>query len=315
MDMAFAAALVLSVLTPLDAAIAAPVAPPPLAGAAMAYDAARHQIVLFGGGTDQGLSDETWTWQAGRWTQQHPTASPPARAGAGIAYDAALKTVVLFGGWGNGPNPFEDTWLWDGKNWRRGALGPTGRCSPAMAYDAANQQIVMFGGDCVWGMDDTWTWSNGWTQRFPRSSPPILSGAGMAYDAAHEQIVLFGGVGSDGDGGSRRRHGTWTWDGTTWTKYHTALSPSSRSDMGMAYDGQQVVLFGGFDFGGPTDQTWTWDGVRWMRQFPAQSPSARYSPAMAYDAAAGKIVLFGGFNGTQVFGDTWRWDGSTWHTR
>jgi hypothetical protein len=140
----------------------------------------------------------------------------------------------------------------------------------------------------------------------------------MTYDAAHGQIVLFGGLGNR-EGSDLVRKDTWTWDGTTWTKHHSAVSPIGRTDTSMAYDAarQQVVLFGGSDpGGGSTDQTWTWDGVRWMRQLPAQSPPARSWAAMAYDAAAGKIVLFGGENGHGVlFGDTWMWDGSTWQTR
>jgi hypothetical protein len=225
---------------------------------------------------------------------------------------AALKLVVLFGGW-NG-QPLGDTWVWDGTNWAKGQFGPVSRCGPAMAYDATRQEIVMFGGDCVWGMDDTWTWNRTWTQRFPRSSPPLRFNAGVAYDAEHEQVVLFGGQGNRQESDFTRKD-TWTWDGTTWHHHHSAVSRPGRKAMGMSYDAarQQVVFFGGDDLRGRrTDQTWTWDGVRWQRQFPAHTPSARDSVAMAYDDAAGKIVLFGGWNGRDLFGDTWTWDGSAW---
>ena len=234
-----------------------------------------------------------------------------------MAYDAALKTVVLFGGF-SWDHPLGDTWVWDGKRWLKGQIGPTARCSPAMAYDAAREQVLMFSGDCAWLLDDTWIWNRAWTQAFPQSSPPGRWRAGMTYDAARGQIVLFGGQGSR-DGGDLVRKDTWTWDGATWTKHHSAVSPIGRMDAGMAYDDarQQVVLFGGLDqTGSAIDQTWTWDGLRWIRVLPEQYPPARSRAAMAYDAAAGKIVLFGGEDGHGVlFGDTWTWDGSTWHTR
>ena len=65
----------------------------------------------------------------------------------------------------------------------------------------------------------------------------------MAYDAATGTVVLFGGDGS----APARLGGTWTWDGTTWTKQHPATSPPARSGASMAYDAATgtVVLFGG----------------------------------------------------------------------
>ena len=43
---------------------------------AMAYDAARHQVVLFGVCC---YSDDTWEWNNTRWTLKNPTARPSAR--------------------------------------------------------------------------------------------------------------------------------------------------------------------------------------------------------------------------------------------
>jgi hypothetical protein len=52
----------------------------------MAYDAARGEVVLFGG-WDGTLLGDTWTWDGTTWTEEHPAISPPARILMGMAYD------------------------------------------------------------------------------------------------------------------------------------------------------------------------------------------------------------------------------------
>ncbi len=71
--------------------------------------------------------------------------------------------------------------------------------------------------------------------------PPARYRAAMAYDAATGTIVMFGGY------GTRRLGGTWTWDGSTWTKQAPATSPTAREGESMAYDAATgtIVMFGG----------------------------------------------------------------------
>ena len=193
------------------------------------------------------------------------------------------------------------------------ATHPLGRSGAAMAYDAATGTAVLFGG--VGGrlkilkFADTWTWDGStWTKQAPTAHPPPLVGTGMAYDAATRTAVLFGGasVKTGRDAG-----GTWTWDGSTWTKQAPAASPPAWGAAGMAYDAatHSVVLFGG-----PNGDTWTWNGSTWAKQAPAASPSPRAGAGMAYDAATGTVVLFGGigYSTGRYLGDTWTWDGTTW---
>ena len=50
--------------------------------AAMAYDQAHHNVVLFGGLAGQSPLGDTWSWNGTVWTQrQGLTVSPPARHG------------------------------------------------------------------------------------------------------------------------------------------------------------------------------------------------------------------------------------------
>jgi hypothetical protein len=103
-----------------------------------------------------------------------------------------------------------------------------------------------------------------------------------------------------------------------WSQLTPAHAPSSRNDMGMAYDPvhHQTVLFGGSDSNGDQlGSTWIWDGTVWSQASPATSPRARYGieNSMVWDPALNKIVLFGGRTTDGNYQhDTWAWDGSTW---
>ncbi|MFN7974251.1 MAG: kelch repeat-containing protein [Acidobacteriota bacterium] len=86
---------------------------PALVFAAMAYDAARGRVILYGGGdcaSSGWAQDDTWELDAGGWLP-----GPAAPAGLwpasfhGMAYDATRQAVVLFGGQSNGGNA-NDTW-------------------------------------------------------------------------------------------------------------------------------------------------------------------------------------------------------------
>jgi hypothetical protein len=175
--------------------------------ASMAYDAATHTIVLFGGYGGAGQLGDTWTWDGSTWTKQAPATSPPAEDGASMAYDAATGTIVLFGGYGSDAG---DTWTWNGSTWTKQApaTSPAGRYGTSMAYDAATGTIVLFGGEGPHGvLSGTWTWDGStWTRQAPATHPSAREDAAMAYDAATHTIVLFGGsIGADvGD--------TWTWN-------------------------------------------------------------------------------------------------------
>jgi hypothetical protein len=179
----------------------------------MASDAARGEVVLFGGYNDLGFLRSTWTWDGTDWTHRTPAHSPPSRYLPGMAYDAARSEVVLFGGEASNGNALflADTWTWNGTDWTKHtpAHSPDGRQGPGMAYDAAHGNVVLFGGR---SFDDTWTWNGtDWTKRSPTHSPFQRLDVGMAYDA-HGEVVLFGGSCSDPCAD------TWTWDGTDWTQ-------------------------------------------------------------------------------------------------
>src|SRR5205823_770576 len=110
---------------------------------------------------------------------------------------------------------------------------------------------------------------------------------GLAYDGAHGQVLMFGGANSSFP------IETWVWDGNWIQKTAGPI----RYHHAMAYDGAQVVLFGGKTYGPFFGDTWAWDGSTWTQQSPATSPAAREAHAMAYDPSHAQVVLFGGDNG------------------
>ena len=74
-------------------------APPPGRGYhAMAYDAVRQRVVLFGGSNTNTILNDTWEYDGTTWTQRTPATSPSARGAHAMAYDAARDvTGQVFG--------------------------------------------------------------------------------------------------------------------------------------------------------------------------------------------------------------------------
>jgi hypothetical protein len=187
-------------------------------GAAMVYDPATRQMLLFGGstGVEDGFQGDTWAWTGRTWRQLHPAAAPAARHNADLVYDAATRTVILFGGFGGGR--LADTWSWNGSSWTQ--LHPAR--SPGAdtlawqaAYDPASRQLVAYGGDFGGPFGQaTWTWNGRtWTRLHPPASPGPRGYGTMTYDPALGRVLLFGGSTP-----GTRPLGIWEWNGSTWQR-------------------------------------------------------------------------------------------------
>lgn len=266
----------------------------------MAYDAARQEVVLFGGYNPGSLGD-TWVWTGGNWVRRLPPNNPVDRYAHRMVYDAARQEVVLFGGNRN-TGRLNDTWVWNGTNWlqRTPATSPAARDSFCLAYDAARQRVVLFGGNG--GGQETWLWDGvNWTQANPANRPPPTASSAMAYHAARQEIVLFGNYGQ-----------TWIWNGTDWSQRGSFSVPNSRNFPSLVEDppSNSVLLFSGSNL----QETWRWDGTNWTPLAPALQPTGRQYHAMVWDGARNRGVLFGGdLPGADNYSaDTWTWDGTNW---
>jgi hypothetical protein len=267
---------------------------------AMAYDAVRQEVVMFGGFNGGGLAD-TWVWRGTNWIQLLPSTTPADRYAHLMVWDAARSEVVMFGGTRSTGN-LNDTWTWNGTNWtqKTPANSPSTRDYFCMAYDAARQRVVVFGGSG--GGDETWLWDgNNWTQATPAHRPPATASSAMAYDAARQEIVLFGNYGQ-----------TWIWNGTDWAQRSSLHTPSARSLPVLIQDGTSntILMFSGSNL----SDCWSWNGTDWTALSPSTSPSGRQYHAMVWDAKHARGVLFGGYAPSvdTYSGDSWLWDGTNW---
>jgi hypothetical protein len=276
---------------------------------AIAYDAARSSIVLYGGraqiGQPQSTAGDTWTWNGATWLLAS-SSGPGPRESPAMVYEASQSRVLLFGGdeW-LGASTFtrrDDTWVWNGTSWTRVAtLGPAPRYRHAMAYDAQRGVIVLFGGSTStneWAAD-TWEWSSGsWTQRVV-SGPPGRMRHAMAYDSTRGRVVLFGGETST----TAYARDTWEWNGSVW-ELRDSNGPEGSYAASMSIGaGGRPVLFGGQSATGSTNATSEWTGAGWS-QLTTGGPSGRSSGAMAYDSANRRVITYGGVSANSL-SDMW----------
>lgn len=257
-------------------------------GTAMAYDAARTEMVLFAG-------NETWTWNGASWTQRRPKTSPPARQLHVMAYDAGRKRVVLWGGITPLAKGLNDTWEWDGTNWSQIRTINTPKAPPSatMVYDAARRRVVLHTGL----LNETWTFDGrAWTRVQTNAPTSVKSVRAMAYDAARQRVVLYGGVDIFNNFWS---NDTWEFDGQAWRLMRSKSSPPVDTLTPiMTYDirRRRVVLVIAPSRGQRVAGTWEWNGTDWKQTQPTSAtpvvPNGR--GAIAFDSRRQRVVVFGG---------------------
>jgi hypothetical protein len=298
----------------------------------MAYDAFRHDVVLFGGvgGSDfsQPLND-TWTFQGRRWTERDPVTRPDPLGSAQMAYDDRTHTCLLvWSGQRTGPAV---TWSWDGTTWSRVLDVPFGvnETLQALASDPATGHVLLI--SVVTAINNlsptptrTWTWDGrAWTLRQPPQPFPVVpvasfSGPTLASIGARAPGRLGRGVLAvfdNGDGTTR----TWFWDGSTWSQRAVGPTPPYYPlGATMAEDAasEDVVLIGWGDGAGDPGSTWLWDGTRWREAGPAPFLNFLYGGTSTLsDSASAHAIVIGDRNpGGQPsqFDVLWTFDGHEW---
>ncbi|MBI4866058.1 MAG: hypothetical protein HY816_03815 [Candidatus Wallbacteria bacterium] len=282
---------------------------------AMAEDARRGKVVLFGGSASGSVySTETWEWDGGLWMDVSPATGPPGRERHGLAFDPVRNRTTLFGGFPGGADLLQDTWEFDGSSWKAASapfVSPPGRVGTEMAYDPVRKQSVLFGGFTTANSDDTWLWDGtGWANPSPAGKPGIRTNHRMVFRQDLAKLLLFGG-----DLGGTRYQDTWSWDGTTWADLRPATDPPARAFHVLSHDPatSRSILFGGSTTSVVAD-TWVYTGGDWRNVTPGSgNPFGRSEAAMAHDPDGGRELLFGGENsGAFALSDTWQWTGTGW---
>ena len=314
---AVALALTLTTLVPAATQMQAPTALPALHGEALAADAARERIVLFGGRTPRGWLSGTWEWDGRAWRRAvDSAASPPPRGGHALAYDASRRRIVLFGGMGGPSALYCDTWTYDGARWTPADASPcfTDRMRNAsLAFDSRNRRMLLAEGPAV--ADEVprplrlWEWKSDTWVLVDSLGPRRTGFSAVAFDDARGVLVvpvLFGGPDA----------GVWEWKGRSWS-HHRAAGPSTRQTYGLAYDARrrQVVLVGGQGGrAGPyLDDEWTWDGAGWSQTTrPRETiPARRGGATLLRDATSEGLLYFGGYSDS-LLTDFWALDARGW---
>ena len=278
-------------------------------GAALAYDAARHVFLLFGGQTARGASNETWTWDGTRWAERSPAHKPDARRLTTMAYDPGQKVLVLYGGLvqnGAEGSPASDTWTWDGNDWTEVAATdamPGQRIGARLV--TAGDQVILFGGSLAPNSDffaDAWTWkgSDHWVRIDGGPTPEGRLSAAVAWDEADSSLFVYGGSGwnaADGGGAlGRPLASAWSLKDGAWIP-DAFSGPPALADTNALWDRNSqhvIVIFGmsGTSCPQPMNTAWSWDGAKWSRLPDLQVPP-RWGAAVAQDES-GKALVFGG---------------------
>jgi hypothetical protein len=274
--------------------------------AATAFDAARGQIVMFGGGPvrpdgSTGELDETWLWGAGGWSDAKPTHIPPKRAGAAMAYDPDTHLVVMVGGHAQG-HDLTDTWLWDGQDWSKGGPLPVNILEPrpVLTYDIAHHTLllVMCCGSAQSGASLAATWTGDgrkWTAKHTLAPINELRAASVAVDPSTGRVLLI----------TPRAQGfidsaTWEWDGVDWHKEHSAGGPPVPFDISniniqlatpiaLSPADKRVIAL---PSGGAGNSQWLFDGRGWTSG--DRAGAAPFTAALVTDVPDGVVIQVGG---------------------
>ena len=287
-------------------------APPARNQPAMAVDAAREQVVLFGGWGAAGALGDTWIWDGGEWhleEGQGPSPrgsqpSPTMRKRSWSCCSVAWATT----GW---PTPGPGM-VRSGPS-SKGQVPPA-RTSHSMAYHADRKSIVLFGGRGVEGLlDDMWEWNGSTWRELSGEGPSARSYHALAYDSAQQCLVLFGGKGDD-----ERYDDTWIWYDAEWERVEVD-GPGARDHHAMSFDPatNSVVLFGGWN-GAYLGDLWSWDGAEWTDWTRPNSGELRPTPRggrpafVFFDALDGLLLYGGGDSTSHSLRDLWLWEQNSW---
>lgn len=149
----------------------------------------------------------------------------------------------------------------------------------------------------------------------PVNNPLRCSFSAMAQRGAGNVVLLNTG---NYPGQADFLNITNTWQGSIWSGSMTAtIDPAGplplRSETTMAYDGTNVIMFGGkgeSETVGLLGDTWSWNGTAWS-SVSGTAPFARYGHKMAYLAGTGAI-MFGGSNVLNYLNETWQYVSGVW---
>jgi hypothetical protein len=304
----------------------------------MAYDAARQELVSFGGRNDTKTDDQAttisdvWRYKAGQWSLFIPPTGgyiPPPVAYSGLV--PLLGKLFFYGGL-NYSSPVDSAGNFTGAAFESINPPPPSFVGPRSGHAMVQYgtKVLGFGGSYAGtALNDTFEFDGAsWFAR----NPVLPSGRPTARDRAamvnaNGRVFLFGGR-TNPSPGAAVLDDVWEYTSTaTWTQRTKPAGsppwPTARYDHSMYWDPlrSRVVVFGGTDQNGVRQgDLWEYDPSNFSWQpvttsttatdannFPPTHPGIRAEHAMAFDPASGRGLLMGGFGGSRgASGDSWQ---------
>jgi len=307
----------------------------------MVYDAARQQMLVFGGLVSKLFREhepaDTWAITEDATTWQQVDTPPPfaEQDDVAMSYEQG-GSFLIFSGQGGDPNRESSTYRWRASQWepvvtenqpseRIGHRLSRDGSSGDAAYSCEGNRILLFGGIEADGtyLNDTWLWQGtDWERQRPETKPPTRAYHTLSYDCQKGEWILFGGRGIDG----QPLNDLWVYNGTDWQERIVDQSPAARYQATLSYNPHEskMLLFGGSNDGEMFfNDLWAWDGDKWETVAEEGNRSAEnmgaYPPARAihgavYDPERQRLFIAGGRNDRTNLRDTWSWDGQTWRS-
>ena len=292
----------------------------------MAYDAAREQVVLFGGRNTETEFADTWIYKNNNWTQVTSASSPTKRILAGMAFDRNSDRVVLYGGQrindeGNAVTYHYDMWEFDGSQWTRIAENGPQMRTPILVFDDARDELLLLGHDdqLVTHMYEWNRETSAWVELTPQLLPPCVNESSAAFIPSEEKVFLMGGlcVNADPTKTSPSTEEIFKWDGTNWEKVGTTSVISRSTNGALFHDSFRdvTIIYGGVTAFTtlPRGATYAFSFGGWSFPFDRSSPAPRSLFAMAADPANNLIYLVGGNrDGGDFYSDFWKFENGLW---
>ena len=226
--------------------------PPPRWQPIMGYDAARREMVMFGGGNSStqvhNLTD-TWVLRDGVWSERTPTVSPPTLIGARMHFDPVSQVLLMVGGLHDGQLN-DRVWAWDGSEWSERTPTPnplTSRYRSAIAEHPTRHRLVLFGGIGTTGqLDDLWEWSGTQWSSLEAGDLEKPSRDGKLFvHPTYDTLMFFAGHDSNTASGPSQ---LWELDTEgSWRRQSLRTRSDDDADgfLEIATAGKSVLLFGG----------------------------------------------------------------------
>jgi len=246
--------------------------PAPRQRAAMVHADCLDGVLLFGGqsrgpsGLSWPLMNDTWIYRDKQWVRHSRwfSTTPAPRCGHMLAYDEAQGVIVLFGGISSGNSSLGDTWIFNGRAWKKlvTSESPPARRYAAFCYHPRLHGCLLQGGAqddngrVMYG--DTWLLREGEWISLPESfETDVRDDHGMGFHYTAQSMVLLEGLRTERE---VLTLGKDEWNCqvmTTWHPRHQC------SPLAWHHEMEQLVLYGGeVRHGGPAlSETW---GLQWV---------------------------------------------------